>query len=168
MEAPPGAPSEVIEVNLDSWLHFGHVLSAIVWVGGGLMLSIVGLRVRASGDPNAIRQFAGTLSYAGVRVLLPAVVGTLGFGVWLVIENAAWDFGQLWVLLALGLFAVAFLVGAVYLSRIGTRLQRWAINDEPTSANDGPMMLDQWLLGYGMVLVVLLVAVWDMVFKPGL
>jgi hypothetical protein len=30
------------------------------------------------------------------------------------------------------------------------------------------MLLDQWLLGYGMVLVVLLVAVWDMVFKPGL
>jgi hypothetical protein len=30
------------------------------------------------------------------------------------------------------------------------------------------MLLDQWLLGYGVVLVVLLVAVWDMVFKPGL
>jgi hypothetical protein len=112
-------------MTLDSWLHFGHVLSAIVWVGGGLMLSIVGLRVRASGDPNAIRQFAGTLSYAGIRVLLPAVVGTLGFGVWLVLENAAWDFGQLRVLLALGLFAVAFLIGAVYLSRIGTSSRYW-------------------------------------------
>jgi hypothetical protein len=30
------------------------------------------------------------------------------------------------------------------------------------------MLLDQWLLSYGVVLVVLLVAVWDMVFKPGL
>jgi hypothetical protein len=64
--------------------------------------------------------------------------------------------------------AAAFLIGAVYLSRIGTRLQRLAVNDGPRSANDGPMLLDQWLLGYGMVLVVLLVAVWDMVFKPGL
>jgi uncharacterized membrane protein len=117
--------SEVIAMTLDSWLHFGHVLSAIVWVGGGLMLSIVGLRVRASGDSNAIRQFAGTLSYAGIRVLLPAMVGTLAFGIWLVLENAAWDFGQLWVLLALGLFAVAFLIGAVYLSRIGTGSRDW-------------------------------------------
>jgi len=129
--------SEVIAMTLDSWLHFGHVLSAIVWVGGGLMLSIVGVRVRASGDPNAIRQFAGTLSYAGIRVLLPAMVGTLAFGIWLVLKNAAWDFGQLWVLLALGLFAVAFLIGAVYLSRIGTRLQRLAVSDEPTAANEG-------------------------------
>ena len=122
----------------------------------------------ASGDPNAIRQFAGTLSYAGIRVLLPAVVGTLGFGVWLVLENAAWHFSQLRVLLALGLFAVAFLIGAVYLSRIGTRLQRLAVSDEPTAANDGSTLLDRWLVGYGMVLVVLLIAVWDMVFKPGL
>jgi uncharacterized membrane protein len=100
--------------------------------------------------------------------LLPAVVGTLGFGIWLVLANAAWDFGQLWVRLALGLFAVAFLIGAVYLSRIGTRLQRLAVSDEPTGANEGSMLLDRWLLGYGMVLVVLLIAVWDMVFKPGL
>jgi uncharacterized membrane protein len=111
---------------------------------------------------------AGTLSYAGIRVLLPAVVGTLGCGVWLVLENAAWDFGQLWVLLALGLFAVAFLIGAVDLSRIGTRLQRLAVSDGPTAANDGSTLLDRWRVGYGMVLVVLLIAVWDMVFKPGL
>jgi hypothetical protein len=101
-------------------------------------------------------------------VLLPAVVGTLGFGVWLVLENAAWDFGQLWVLLALGLFAGAFLIEAVYLSRIGTRLQRLAVSDEPMAANDGSTLLDRWLVGYGTVLVVLLIAVWDMVFKPGL
>jgi uncharacterized membrane protein len=155
-------------MTLDSWLHFAHVLSAIVWVGGGLMLSIVGLRVRASGDQNAIRQFAGTLGYAGIRVLLPAVVGTLGFGIWLILENEAWDFGQLWVRIALGLFAVAFLIGAVYLSRIGTRLQRLALGDEPTAANEGSTLLDRWLLGYAMVLVVLLIAMWDMVFKPGL
>jgi uncharacterized membrane protein len=135
-------------MTLDSWLYFGHVLSAIVWVGGGLTPSIVGMRVRASGDPNAIRQFAATLSYAGTRVLLQAVVGTLGFGVWLVIENAAWDFGQLWVLLALGL-AVTFLIGAVFLSRIDTRLQRLAVNHGPTSANEGPMCLANGFLATG-------------------
>ena len=58
--------------------------------------------------------------------------------------------------------------GAVYLSRIGTRLQRLAVSDEPTAANDGSTLLDRWLVGYGMVLVVLLIAVWDIVFKPGL
>jgi uncharacterized membrane protein len=62
-------------------------------------------------------------------------------------RTAAWDFGQLWVLLALGLFAVAFLIGAVYLSRIGTRLQRLAVSDEPTAANDGSTLLDRWLVG---------------------
>jgi hypothetical protein len=36
------------------------------------------------------------------------------------------------------------------------------------AANDGSTLLDRWLVGYGTVLVVLLIAVWDMVFKPGL
>ena len=29
-------------------------------------------------------------------------------------------------------------------------------------------LVDRWRAGYGVVLLVLLVAVWDMVFKPGL
>jgi hypothetical protein len=58
------------------------------------------------------------------------------------------------------LVAVAFLIGAVYLSRIGTRLQRLAVGDEPTGANEGSTLLDRCLLGYGMNLVVLLIAVW--------
>jgi hypothetical protein len=60
------------------------------------------------------------------------------------------------------------MIVAVYLSRIGTRLQKIGRQRWPTAAHDEPTLLDRWLLGYGMVLVVLLVAVWDMVFKPGL
>jgi len=29
-------------------------------------------------------------------------------------------------------------------------------------------LLDRWIAGYGAVLVILTVGVWDMVFKPGL
>ena len=34
-------------MSLDSWLHLVHVLSAMVWVGGGLMLSLIGARARS-------------------------------------------------------------------------------------------------------------------------
>ena len=67
--------------------------------------------------------------------------------------------------LGLGLFAVAFLIGALYLGRIGIQLQRAA---ESGSAGDGRLLLDRWILGYRVVLLVLVVAVWDMIFKPGL
>ncbi len=151
-------------MSLDTWLHFLHVLSAMVWVGGGLVMSVFGSRARASRDPKAIPEFAGMLTYVGTRVMLPAVVGTLVFGLWMVFENSQWNFGQLWVRLAIGLFIVAFLIGAIYLGRIGTQLQRLA----PKDLTNGKALLGRWIAGYWIVLLVLLIAVWDMIFKPGL
>ena len=51
-----------------------------------------------------------------------------------------------------------------YLSRVGIALGR------ASAAADVPALrrlVDRWLTGYGVVLLILLVAVWDMVFKPG-
>lgn len=149
-------------MDLYHWLLLGHVLSAMVWVGGGIMLVFVGLRARASADPHAIADFGQSLSYLGPRVLAPSVLGVIVFGTWMVLDNAAWEFDQAWILIAIGLFAVAFLIGAVYLSRVALQLVR----SERADASLAPV-LDRWLLGYGLVLVVLVLAVADMVFKPG-
>jgi uncharacterized membrane protein len=154
-------------MTLDTWLHFGHVLSAIVWVGGGFLLSLLGSRARGSTDPNAVRDFAGMLAYLGPRVLAPATILTLIFGVALVLSDAEWNFAQTWVLLGLGLFAVAFLIGAVYLSRVSIQLGR-ATSAGVDDGGDAAGLLDRWILGYRAVLVVLVVIVWDMVFKPGM
>lgn len=148
---------------LYDWLLLGHVLSAMVWVGGGLMLVFIARRARASTDPRAIVDFGEGLSYIGPRVLAPSVVGVLVFGVWMVLDSAAWDFGQAWILIAIGLFVVAFLVGAVYLSRVAVQLVR-------SDGGDGRRrraLVDRWLLGYAVVLVILVVIAADMVFKPG-
>jgi len=142
---------------------FGHILAAMVWLGGGLMLVFVARRARASDDPHTIGEFARSLSYLGPRVLAPAVIGVLVSGVALVLESAAWDFAQAWVLIAIGLFAVAFLVGAVYLSRVALQLERSGGNDATLSRS----LLDRWLIGYAVVLSVLVLIAADMVFKPG-
>jgi uncharacterized membrane protein len=153
-------------MSLDLWLHFLHVLAATVWVGGGLMLSLIAVRARSSPDPRAISEFGRTLPYVGLRVLMPAVVIVLVTGVWMVLAGSEFSLSQTWVIAGLGLFAVAFLIGAVYMSRIGIQLDRAARAD-----SGGPglrALLDRWIAGYGAVLVILIVALWDMVFKPGL
>jgi uncharacterized membrane protein len=149
---------------LDGWLKLGHVLGAMVWLGGGLMLSVMGARARASNDPAAIRQFARALAWVGPRVLLPAVVAVLVFGVWLVLSSAAWDFAQPWIIIAIALFALTFVIGAGYLGRIAIRLERAV---DTAADTDSRRLLDRWLLGYGVVLIVLVVIVADMVLKPG-
>jgi uncharacterized membrane protein len=138
----------------------------MVWLGGGVMLSVIGLRVRRSDDLAAIAEFARALSFVGLRVFLPAVLVVLATGLWMVVGGSAWRVDQLWILLALAAFVVAFLVGAVYLSRSASSLRRAAIDDADTDS--ARRALGRWLAGYAVVLAILLFAVWDMVFKPGL
>jgi uncharacterized membrane protein len=139
----------------------------MVWVGGGLTLSLVGLRARSSGNPAAVAEFGKTLPFVGLRVLMPSVILVLVTGVWMVLAGSAWNFSQLWVLLGLGLFVLAFLIGAVYLSRVGVQLDHASAAGGGESGTNIAALLDRWLIGYGVVLVILAVAVWDMVFKPG-
>lgn len=153
-------------MDLDSWLHLLHVLAAMVWVGGGITLSVMALHARSAPDSQPIAAFARLLPYVGIRVLMPSVVIVLISGVWMVLAGTEFTFNQAWVRVGLGLFAVAFIVGAVYMSRIGIQLDR-AARGEPGAAQLRGL-LDRWIAGYAVVLVILILAVWDMVVKPGL
>jgi uncharacterized membrane protein len=151
-------------MNLYPWLELGHVLASMIWLGGGLLLFASGVRVRTASDPAALTDFARSLGWFGPRVLAPAVVAVLVFGVAMVLDSAAWDFGQTWLLIAIGLFLVAFAVGAVYLSRLALQLERRSETD-PIA---GRALLDRWLAAYGLVLLTLVLTAWDMLFKPGI
>ena len=153
-------------MTLEPWLRFAHITGAVIWIGGGLMLTVIGGRARRSGDIVLIREFARTLSYVGPRVLAPAVVVVLASGIWLVVQQSR-DFSQLWILLALGAFAAAFVIGAVYLSRSAMMVER-AAADTTGDTHAARDALGRWMLGYAAVLVILLFALWDMIFKPGL
>ncbi len=155
-------------MDLDTWLHFLHVLAATIWVGGGVTLSLVGLRSRSSTELSAIGEFSRTLPFVGLRVLTPAVIVVLVTGVWMVLAGSEWNFSQFWVWFGLALFAIAFAIGGIYLSRVGIQLDRATRPGSAVLPAALPVLLDRWLVGYGAVLAVLVVAVWDMVFKPGL
>ncbi len=151
-------------MTLHDWLLFGHILGAMLWLGGGLMLILVGRRARASTDSGAIAEFARSLSYLGPRALAPGVGAVLVFGVWMILADGAWSFDQAWVLIGIGLFVVAFLIGAVYLSRLGLALERASAVDPAR----GRALFDRWQLAYSIVLALLVIAAWDMVVKPWL
>jgi len=57
-------------------------------------------------------------------------------------------------------------VGAIYLSRVGIGLARATAGNR--LASEGAALLNRWLAGYVVVLGLLVIAVWDMIFKPGL
>jgi uncharacterized membrane protein len=151
--------------TLYDWLLFAHILAAMVWVGGAVVLfalSIITLRTR---DPAAIARFVRALPILGPAVLAPATIGVVGFGVWLVLDSDSWEFGQTWIVVALALFAVAFVVGAAFQSRAALGAERALDRGDDAEAL---RQLERWVRGYGPILALLLVIAWDMVFKPGL
>jgi hypothetical protein len=87
--------------GLYEWLVFGHLVAAMVWLGGGVLLGALALRVLRSHEPEEVERFLGHL-----RVIGPAVLALRQFG--------------------------------------------------------------RWCWGYGLIVVLLVVATWDMVNKPGL
>jgi uncharacterized membrane protein len=147
------------------WLLFLHVLAAMVWVGGGLMLAAIAARVLRDPDPAGVRRFTASLSVLGPLVLAPATVAVLGLGIGLVVDSDAWNFGQLWIQLGLGLFAAAFLIGAVWQSRTALAATRAAARDDHGEAR---RQLKRWSWGYRLIVLLLAVAAWDMTTKPGL
>jgi uncharacterized membrane protein len=151
--------------TLYDWLLFAHVLAAMVWVGGLVMLLVVGTRTRREGDPDAVARFVRGLRVLGPAVLAPAGVLLLMFGIWMVADSTAWSFGQTWVRIGLTLLIASVVVGAAYLSRTGVAAERAvAAGDHSEAARQ----LGRWAWGIGVILVLLVAATWDMVVKPAL
>jgi uncharacterized membrane protein len=155
----------VTAATLYDWLLFGHIVAAMVWVGGGVVLAALAVATLRGGDAQAVARFVASLRVIGPAVLAPATVTVLGLGIWLVLDNAAWDFGQAWVQVALALIAAAIVVGAAYQSRTAINAQRAIDRDDHPEAR---RQLTRWTRGYVLVVALLIAAAWDMVFKPGL
>jgi uncharacterized membrane protein len=147
------------------WLVFVHVLASMVWLGGITVLGAFAIRVLRERDAEAIGGFLGSLRRIGPLVLAPAPVLLVGLGVWAVADSEAWDFGQLWIQLALGLFAAAFLIGAAHQSRAAIAAERAAQRGD---GDEAVRQLRRWAWGMALIVALLVVATWTMVFKPGL
>ena len=155
----------MIGAALYDWLLFIHVVAAMVWVGGLVALAAFGIRAARSGEPDEVARFVRSLRSVGPFVLAPSSALVLAFGIWMVLDSSAWGFGQTWIWLALLLLAGAAVVGAVFLSRSALAAERAVeAGDDAEAANQ----LRRWSWGIRLILLLLLIATWDMVFKPGL
>jgi heme/copper-type cytochrome/quinol oxidase subunit 2 len=137
----------------------------MIWVGGVVTLSALAVHIRRGGELDAVRRFIGSLRVVGPVVFAPGPLVLLGTGIWSVTRNDAWGFGQTWVWLSLVLLGGAFLFGAAVQSRVAIGAERAATAGQEEEA---VRLLGRWTQGSLLILILLLVATWDMVAKPGL
>ena len=150
--------------SLYDWLMFLHVLAAMVWVGGVVALIALGRYAVGSGEHEAVARFVGSLRRVLPLVLGPSSTLVLLLGIWMVLDSPAWGFGQTWVWLALALLAAAVLVGMLAAAR-SSRAAEAAV----AAGDHGQAVrqLRRWTWAIGLIVLLLVVATWDMVFKPG-
>jgi uncharacterized membrane protein len=146
------------------WLMFLHVLVAMVWVGSLVALGIFAAHALRVGEGDAVVRFVGSLRIVGPFVLGPASLLVLVFGILMVVDSDAWTFEQTWVWLGIALIVAAYVAGAVLLGRSGTAAERAVKAGDHLQA---ARHLRRWSLGVWLILLLLVVATWDMVFKPG-
>jgi hypothetical protein len=110
--------------------------------------------------------FANDIAWAGTRVFAPASLLVIVVGIAMVLVEPAWDFGQLWIMLALVAVAISFITGATFLGpesgRIGKLIEERGPEDPEVVRRIGRTLVIS-RIDY----VVLLLVVVLMVFKPG-
>ena len=147
---------------------FLHVLGALLFFGGALVAGVAFEAARRRSRPSEVVLLLG-LTQVGALIVVVGAVLVLGAGLWLASEVD--QYGETWLLVSLGLFAAALLLGALGGQR-PKRARRLAAtladeSDEMTPELRG--LLDDALsqvANYGSSLLVVLILVL-MVWQPG-
>jgi uncharacterized membrane protein len=143
---------------------FGHIALATIWLGGAAMMQFFAWRALRSGVPERMATVTRDIEWIGNRALLPAGLGVLVLGVLMVLDGA-WSFGDDWIVIALGLFAVTFLAGAVFFGPEAGRIGK-LIDAEGPEQPAVQARIRRILALSRADLVLLYLIVYDMVLKP--
>jgi uncharacterized membrane protein len=141
-----------------------HVTGAVLWVGGGLTLTILALRAERSADPAEMATIAKQAAFVGERVFAPIGLVVLAMGIAMVI-NLDLGWGTSWIVIGLVGYAITFLTGLLVLGpqakRIGQLIETVGAEAAETQAAIKRILLIA-LVDEG----VLLLVVAAMVLKP--
>jgi uncharacterized membrane protein len=141
-----------------------HVTGAVIWVGGGMTLTILAMRAERSSDPRDMAATARQAAFVGEKVFAP--VGLLVFlmGIAMVI-NLHWGWGTTWIVIGLVGYVVTFLTGLLVLSPQAKLIGQLMETRGPDSA-ETQAAIQKILLIARIDMGVLLIVVADMILKP--
>lgn len=142
-----------------------HVLAAVCWVGGVVMIQILATKTKHEGDMAKLAALAKDLAWVGERIISAFSIVLIVFAVILVIYGP-YNFSDTWILLAIAGFLITFVTGIAFLGPEAGRLSTLTTEKGP----DDPEVqrrLTRIFLVSRLDMVLLLLIVVDMVLKPG-
>ena len=144
---------------------FLHIIGAIVWIGGVITAAIINARVAREKDQTVLAAVARQSRFHGVAVIGPAAGLTLIAGIVMIAVSGLGV--PLWVIWGFAAIIVSVALGATLIRRAGEELSEVAATAEPGDPRQSALQRRLATLNTINVLL-LLSAVWAMVFKPTL
>ncbi len=105
-----------------------HVAAAIIWLGGGLMMTVQAIRAARARDEKGIEKVFSDIVSFGNTLFVPASLVVLAMGILMVVDGP-WEFDQLWIVLALAGYLATFLNGVLVLKPAADRIHAMMARD---------------------------------------
>ena len=156
----------VIGLTAYDWFKTFHVMAAVLWVGGGALLSLYAILTLREHDPRAMASFAQKAALIGGRYfsVLSFVVLGLGFGV-VEKSNGAYSYGDFFVTFGLVGWGVSTATGILFLGPEAGRLSK-LLAERPPEDPEVQYRIRRILTVARIDVLVLLAIVFVMASKP--
>jgi uncharacterized membrane protein len=143
---------------------FVHIAFAVIWIGGGALLTILALVAERKDDPMEVVLVARQAALVGEKLFAPAglVVFLMGIAMML---NTNWGWGTFWIDAGLVGYAITFVTGTAVLAPLAKRIKVSAEENGPTD----PLtlaLISRILLIARIDVALLFLVIADMVTKP--
>jgi uncharacterized membrane protein len=143
---------------------FVHIAFAVIWIGGGALLTILALVAERKDDPMEVVLVARQAALVGEKLFAPAGLVVFLMGVAMML-NTNWGWGKFWIDAGLVGYAITFVTGTAVLAPLAKRIKVSAEENGPTD----PLtlaLISRILLIARIDVALLFLVIADMVTKP--
>jgi uncharacterized membrane protein len=141
-----------------------HVTFAVIWIGGGFLLTLLGIIAEQKNDPNEIAIVARQAAMVSEKLFVPAglIVFLMGIAMML---NTNWGWGKFWVIAGLIGYAATFTTGLLVLSPLAKKIDA-SVQANGATHPETIALVKRIMLGVRFDMALLFLVVADMVTKP--
>jgi hypothetical protein len=101
---------------------FIHIAATTIWIGAGFLSLVLATTYDRESDEVAIKRFLRDQDWLAMRLFVPASLIVVVMGIAMVIENDAWTFSYLWIVLGLIGYAATFVTGFFFIRPASERI----------------------------------------------
>lgn len=149
-------------MELRDWLLFFHITGAILYVGGDIMLNVFVYQARRDGE---VASFLRTVA-TSTKVITVGAVLTLLMGIGLVVADEVYGFATGFVIVGIIVILIGGAADGTYFNKQVEAIS--ALLEENPGSPEINVRLSSIARAAAVINVLFLVAVWAMVFKPGI